>query len=129
MNPIRKQLTAEEVSRAKDKSQKKRDKKMRARAAREYEEQLTVSTIIEPLQKIGISCSPEVSPTLCVTDSLWATNPPDLLAQIHRYQEVEENNAGWPWVGAPSKMVLQAPFAVSEYNAGYFRSPQAIQVT
>lgn len=45
-------------------------------------------------------------------------------------EEVEIANEGWPWVGAPAKLLTQAPFALNQYNyeVGFFKLPEAKQV-
>lgn len=45
-------------------------------------------------------------------------------------EEVEIANEGWPWVGAPAKLLTQAPFALNQYNykVGFFKLPEVKQV-
>jgi hypothetical protein len=135
MNQSKKQLTAEEISRAREKTQKKRDRKKQA-GVRAKDEAISARLGIasthdtkkedfKPKDKADGERAPTESLSYVGPDGEWlSTESPPCL-------NVEDLNIGWPWLGAPSVLLTQAPYAVNEYNfdAGFFALPQEVQVT
>jgi hypothetical protein len=139
MNQSKKRLTAEEIARAKEKAQKRRDKKKQA-GVRAKEE--SISTSLGTTSKNG----PKIAPTydtkredLILNDKTGGESGSnewtEYLATHGKWLtsscDVKELNVGWPWVGAPPELLTQAPYAVNEYNfdAGFFTIPQEVQVS
>ena len=132
MYQSKKQLTAEEVYRAKEKNQKRRDKKKQAGVRAKEEAILPCLENTTKKDKKKEHSMPEDKPDgelvsnewakYLATDGKWLTTS---------YCEVKELNAGWPWVGAPPELLTQAPYAVNEHNfdAGFFTLPQEVQVS
>lgn len=135
MDQSRKKLTAEEITRAREKAQKRREKRKEA-GVRAKEEAISACMGIAstkdtkkkdfmPKDKTdGELVSNEWSNYLA-TDGKWLTT------ESFSCRDVKELNVGWPWVGAPSGLLTQAPYAVNEHNfdAGFFALPQEVQVS
>jgi len=135
MYQSKKQLTAEEVYRTKEKNQKRRDKKKQA-GVRAKEEAISTSFGIASTNDTKKEdFMPKDKPDGELESNEWAkymaTDGKWLTTELSSYLDVKELNIGWPWVGTPSKLLTQAPYAVNEHNfdAGFFRSPQEAQVS
>ena len=135
MNESKRQLTAEEIARAREKAQKRRDK-MKQAGVRAKEEAIstclgiasTTDTKKEhfmPKDKIDGGMAPNEWNDYLSTDGKWLTT------EALSHWNVKELNIGWPWVGAPSELLTQAPYALNEHNfdAGFFTLPQEVQVS
>lgn len=132
-------LTAEEISRAKEKSQKKKDKKKEAAIQAKEEEALAKLRIASA----GDKNKEDVMPVDEATRGGWVRAiPAETLNCIGPNGEwvtiesppewnKEELNVDWPWERVPSKLLTQAPYAVNEHNfeAGFFTLPQEVQVS
>jgi hypothetical protein len=118
----KKQLTAEEISRAKDRAQAKRDRKKQV-AARLKEERISADFGINSAD--ATSKWDEKTP-----DQEWIIQEDPGRTSIEVARGASEANTGWPWVGVPEKLLTQAPYALNEHNdeVGFFSLPQEVQV-
>lgn len=134
----KKRLTGEEISRAREKNQKKRDKKRDAgfitkegassaqlRITTEGNKQMGDVVVMDESPKGGwVRAMPDETLNCIGPNGEWITveDPP--------HWNKEELNVDWPWERVPSKLLTQAPFAVNEHNfdAGFFKLPQEVQV-
>ena len=121
-----KRLTAEEISRARDKAQKKREKKKQI-VARAKEETRSAhlgihSTDEAPNWELTINEKP--------ANQEWKAEDGHVQTFNDADWQVREANADWPWVGVPAQLLTQAPYALNEHNAetSFFRLPQEVQV-
>ncbi len=138
MNQPLKQLTAEEICRRRERTQKKKDKKKQADVQAKEE---AVSA------QLGITSRSDKKKDLMLMDKAarggWVpTIPPEtlncigpngewLVIESPSHWNVRELNVGWPWIGAPSQLLTQAPYAVNEHNfeEGFFKLPQEVQAS
>jgi hypothetical protein len=126
MDQLKKQLTAEDISCARDKTQKKRDRKKQA-AVRVKQE--TASADLEIKSNDGAP-DWELAINNKVPSQRWDSQKvPGKTASEIAWQ-VSEANAGWPWVWVPNQLLTQAPYALNEHNAdtNFFHRPQEVQV-
>jgi hypothetical protein len=139
MTQSKKQLTAEEIFCAREKSQKKKDKKKEAGLqAKEgaTSAQLTNTSTSDKQDE-------DVMPIDEATRGGWVRTVPAetlncispngewVMTDSPTHWNKEELNVDWPWEGVPSKLLTQAPYAVNEHNfdAGFFALPQEVQVS
>jgi hypothetical protein len=137
MTQSKKQLTAEEIIRAKEKNQKKKDKRKEAVLQTQEEpwakSKITstgdrtrgVMTLEENTRGSWVRTVPDEILNCCGPNGEWVTieEPP--------HWNKEELNVGWPWERVPPQLLTQAPYAVNEHNfdAGFFQLPQEVQVS
>lgn len=132
MPDMRPQLTAEEISRAREKNQKKRERKKQGALVKKLAIHSAASATQESFKAMPAAAEPAVRGT----ELSWENEncaEKELLEKISR--ETNEKaalaNTGWPWTQAPAKLLTQAPFALNQYNdeQGFFTLPRVAQVT
>lgn len=135
MNQFKKQLTAEEIARAREKAQKRHNRKKEA-GIRAKEEAISACLGIastNDAKKEDFMSKDKTDGELVSNEwtNYMATDGKWLTTELSSCWEVKELNIGWPWIGVPSELLTQAPYAVNEHNfdAGFFRLPQEVQVS